>query len=243
MAAMLITSCGGEVKKEFDVNPDGLTGGMSEYIEIAPGPYKVTVTDYPQSLSLTITLKSKQVTDKTFMQVYNPAMTPLDLRISGESGTTLSNEGRMAYMGGSDALEALLNRGESGSFTFTRSISDEDLKDLDISKFTIVTKATEYPEEETATSGGSESSASSSYSSVEIDEMLDSYDDYTDKYIKFYKKAMNGDAAAMSEYPALMEKAEDFANKLEAAEGDLTGEQLARMMEIQQKMMSAMSGN
>jgi len=106
-----------------------------------------------------------------------------------------------------------------------------------------VTETTETVEVQTVAPVESEPSENASLSSSEIDAMLDSYEDYTDKYIKFYKKAMNGDAAALSEYPALMENAEEFANKLEAVEGDLNGDQLARMMEIQQKMMSGMSGN
>lgn len=105
------------------------------------------------------------------------------------------------------------------------------------------TETKETVEVQTVTPVEPEPSEDVSLSSSDIDAMLDSYDDYTDKYIEFYKKAMNGDAAAMSEYPALMEKAEDFANKLEEAEGDLTAEQLARMMEIQQKMLGAMAGN
>lgn len=105
------------------------------------------------------------------------------------------------------------------------------------------TEKTETVEVQTVAPVEPEPSEDASLSDSEIDSMLDSYEDYTDKYIKFYKKAMNGDADALSEYPALMENAEEFANKLEAAEGDLNGDQLARMMEIQQKMMNAMSGN
>lgn len=102
---------------------------------------------------------------------------------------------------------------------------------------------TDTVEAQTVAPVESEPFVDASLSSSDIDAMLDSYDDYTDKYIEFYKKAKNGDATALSEYPALMEKAEDFASKLEEAEGDLTAEQLARMMEIQQKMMGGMAGN
>jgi len=60
-----------------------------------------------------------------------------------------------------------------------------------------------------------------------------------DKYISNVKKAANGDMSALTEYPALMEKADEFSNKLSAAKGDMSSAQWARYMKITNKMATA----
>lgn len=87
---------------------------------------------------------------------------------------------------------------------------------------------------------GAESTASSS-GSEDWDALLDSYDQYVTKYISFVKKAAKGDMSAVAEYPALMEKAEEYGNRLENAKSDLSAAQWARYMKITQKMASAAS--
>ena len=79
-------------------------------------------------------------------------------------------------------------------------------------------------------------------SATNMDELLDDYESYVDQYIKMYKKAMNGDVSAMSEYPALMEKAQNFEESVNEAErgGRLTTEQIKRMNSINMKMIDAM---
>jgi hypothetical protein len=78
--------------------------------------------------------------------------------------------------------------------------------------------------------------------SKDYDQMLDDYDEYVNEYAKFYKKAMKGDNSAMSEYPVIMEKANALQQSMEEAEGNgqLSVKQLARMAEIQAKMLKAM---
>ncbi len=244
LLALTIASCG-SVKMEHEVSPTEVKGGMKQYIDVASGPYKLTVSENHRDLRLTLKLVSKETTDKSFVEVHNLMMGPIEVQLLDDAGVPLSSGGVLHYMEGSDKLATLLKEGEENFFKFEGSITEEALKNLSTTKFLLNTKANEFEAEESTSTDNSSSSTSSSsktYSSADIDAMLDSYDSYTDKYIKFYKKAMKGDAAALSEYPALMEKAEEFSNKLEQADGDLTGAQMARMMEIQQKLMSAMSG-
>lgn len=80
---------------------------------------------------------------------------------------------------------------------------------------------------------------SSSSSSKDWDALLDSYEKYVDQYIVYVKKAAKGDASALSEYPALMEKAEEFSNKMENAQGEMTPSQWSRYMKITSKMTKA----
>lgn len=100
-------------------------------------------------------------------------------------------------------------------------------------------------DEENATSENTEESVeesdSNSASSENWDELLDSYDDYVTKYISYMKKAAKGDMDALSEYPALMEKAQEFSDKMENAQGEMSASQWSRYMKITKKMTSAAS--
>lgn len=86
-------------------------------------------------------------------------------------------------------------------------------------------------------SGSSYSSSAKSSSNTNWDKVLDEYESYVDQYIKAYKKAENGGLSAMSEYLRLEEKADELAEKLEGAEGELTEKQLARYFKITEKML------
>lgn len=82
-------------------------------------------------------------------------------------------------------------------------------------------------------------SEDTSDNNVDFDTWLDSYEEYVDKYIAFMKKAKNGDASAMSEYPRLLESANKFSSKISSAKGNLSPSQWSRYMKIQQKMLQA----
>lgn len=77
----------------------------------------------------------------------------------------------------------------------------------------------------------------SSSSSNDYDAMLDSYEKYVDKYVSIMKKAAAGDMTALAEYPALLEKAEEFSSKMSKAEGNMTAAQWARYTKITHKMV------
>jgi len=85
----------------------------------------------------------------------------------------------------------------------------------------------------------SDSYSSSSSSSQDWDALLDSYEQYVDEYVSFVKKAANGDASAMSEYPSLLQKAQEYGEKLESAQGDMSASQLSRYTQITNKMLQA----
>lgn len=78
-------------------------------------------------------------------------------------------------------------------------------------------------------------------SSKDWNKILDDYDDYIDEYIKYYKKAKNGDTSALQEYPKLMEKAETLQKSLDKASKDnsLSSEQISRLTKIQSKIINA----
>lgn len=81
--------------------------------------------------------------------------------------------------------------------------------------------------------------SSSSSGSEDWDDLLNSYEQYVDKCIPYMKKAAKGDINALSEYPALMEKAQEFGEKMENAQGEMSPSQWARYMKITNKMTQA----
>lgn len=82
-------------------------------------------------------------------------------------------------------------------------------------------------------------SSSSSSGSQDWDALLKSYEQYVDKYISYMKKAAKGDMSALSEYPTLMEKAQELSSKMEDAQGEMSASQWARYMKITNKMAQA----
>lgn len=84
----------------------------------------------------------------------------------------------------------------------------------------------------------SENDEVSSSSSTSWDSILDEYEEYVNSYIRLYKKAMNGDMSAMTEYVKFMEKAESLFDKMENAD-DMSMAQINRMNKIHEKMLNA----
>ncbi len=75
--------------------------------------------------------------------------------------------------------------------------------------------------------------------SEDWDELLESYEEYVDKYISYLKKASKGDMTALSEYPALMQKAQNFSDRMKNAESSMSASQWARYNKITMKMLEA----
>lgn len=82
-------------------------------------------------------------------------------------------------------------------------------------------------------------SDSSSSGSADVEAMLDSYDRYVTKYISLLKKAANGDATAMAEYPSLMEQCQDLTDKINRCKDDMTPAQWSRFNKITMRMTEA----
>ena len=107
----------------------------------------------------------------------------------------------------------------SNSLTSDESSSDDDVASiLDESDDDII-----------STSSGSE----------DWDNLLQSYEQYVDKYISYLKKASKGDMTALSEYPALMQKAQEFGDKMKNAQSNMSASQWAKYNKITMKMLEA----
>ncbi|MCH5306887.1 MAG: hypothetical protein J1E37_02320 [Prevotella sp.] len=82
-----------------------------------------------------------------------------------------------------------------------------------------------------------EVSSAFSSNSEDWDDILDSYEQYVDKYILYVKKIAEGDVTAMEEYPILLEKAQEFSEKISSSKSDMTTSQWTRYMKITNKML------
>jgi hypothetical protein len=73
------------------------------------------------------------------------------------------------------------------------------------------------------------------------DKLLYDYESYVDSYIAFYKKAMNGDLKAKSEYPKLLKKAQSLSEMLSEANNnnEMNAKQVARYFKITAKLANA----
>ena len=80
-----------------------------------------------------------------------------------------------------------------------------------------------------------------SSSDDDFDQMLDDYEEYTEQYLKLYEKAMSGDNSAMTEYPKLMEKAQDLQSSIDQAQkgGKLNKQQLKRLNTLMMRYMDS----
>lgn len=76
--------------------------------------------------------------------------------------------------------------------------------------------------------------------SPDWNELLDSYEQYVDKYISYVKKTANGDMDALAEYPSLLQKAQEFSEKMKGAQSKMSESQWARYMKITNKMTKAL---
>ncbi len=114
-----------------------------------------------------------------------------------------------------------------------------------ISSNSLIKKNLEDSTEEGSEEDESEEDESSNINydndSEDWDELLDTYDEYVEEYISYLKKAKDGDVDALSEYPALLEKAKEFSEKMEGAEDNMSSSQWRRYNKITTKMMSVAS--
>lgn len=76
----------------------------------------------------------------------------------------------------------------------------------------------------------------------EWNEILDGYEEYMDDYIAIMKKQKDNpsDMDIMTEYTELMQKGTEWTTKMGDAAADFGPDQVARMLEIQAKLTSAL---
>lgn len=254
-AIAFLASCGGpkDATKELEISNAEVLGDSADIVSIVDGTYTlvgVVPTDITQTLSIKIKLHlEKPLQDK------NLKMNGWNLEILDKNGTSLLDN--LTLKDGEDSkLITFITKGKEGDekeFTFQCDIANGDLykkimkdatsidlKDVSFYKEQTYDSSTPSEVSEDEDTSSDTDVESEEISSSNIDEFLEAYSEYVDKYIKFMKKAANGDMSAMTEYVGLLKKAQEFDEKLKDAKGDMTTNQWNKFLEIQQKMLSAM---
>ena len=247
MFLFALNSCGGGGSNETaTVEPEKTTisGDLGEYVEVVENKYEVSGNGSGE-LSIKVKALKPMTPDELEENDFE-----LSASLLGENGMPVSgtDEFKIHY-GSEDKLKSLLKTGSGEEVIKLETLLGGYWKDEHASKvklFTVSSTVKKKEERNSTTSTSSQKGLNSSTSSTnsgskDWDKMLDDYDDYVDEYIKFYKKAMNGDQSAMSEYPALMEKATNLQKSMEKAQNnnELSTAQVNRMMKIQTKMANA----
>lgn len=248
---LLLTSCGEKIIPEKIIKTSNVTisGEGSNHIKVVDGDYTLKVVEDKIIIPVKFEL-TKKYDGKSQGEFGNISLIPLD-----KSGVAIPDIGldlSPATMSDWDKLKDLL-KGEVGktviiSFEWSYFSDKEvqarimkDTENFEITRADFTGSTFEVSTDENlATVGNDEIS---DVGSEDYDKMLNDYDEYVTEYVKFYKKAMNGDDDAMAEYPAMMEKATKLQESMQQAQGNnqLSAAQIGRMAKIQNKMLQTMS--
>lgn len=247
----LLASCGSSIKeKTIKANNISVTGKGSDYIKVVDGDYTLKVVEDKIVIAIKLELL-KKYDGSDQPEMGNITFIPLDK--SGAAVPDIGLDMNPATMSDWDKIKDLLKQdvGKTATISFEwsyfsngeiqkRIMKETENFEIAGTDFTSSTSSSVISSD-SANDETNEEVASVSTDSENWDNVLDNYDKYVDEYIKFFKKAKAGDATAMMEYPALMEKATSFQTSLESAKDDnsLSASQSARMMKIQMKMIKA----
>lgn len=245
-----MASCGGpkDATKELEISNAEVLGDSADVVSIVDGTYTlvgVVPTDITQTLSIKIKLHlERPIQDKDLH------ISGWNLEILNKNGTSLLDN--LTLKDGEDSkLLKFVTEGKEGEekeFTFQYDIANGDLyKKIMNDAANIDLKDVSFYKEQTYDSSESSEVAddevadsdtdveSDDISNSNVDELLKTYSEYVDKYIKFMKKAANGDLSAMTEYASLLKKAQEFDEKLKEVKGDMTTAQMNKFLEIQKR--------
>lgn len=159
----------------------------------------------------------------------------LNLHLRGENNSILSTM-ELDYF----QREKLTRLLKDGSGSMNAEFGGYDKLTNEMKTFTIETT---WEKEKTSSKESSDKETTAKNTSNKgVDDLLDSYDDYMDEYISFSKKINEDptDTELMREYQKYMEKTTDLADKLEDFKGEMSNEQIQRMIKIQSRMAEAL---
>lgn len=237
----LVSCTGRKEPKVVTVKPESssIAGPLSEYIEVNVADYEL-VDDWGANITVKIT--AKKALASSALKNMKPK---LNASLIGANGMPVGGTGDLKVdYSSQEKFENLLLSGEGAEFIKLKSyISDynADQHADKVKSFSISSQLVEAASTTVQSSSGGSTSSVSTDSEDDWDELLTKYESYVDQYLKMYKKAQAGDMDAMSEYVELMEKATDLSEELETSKGEMSADQIGRMMKIQTKMLGALN--
>ena len=251
------SSGGADTKSITPTSTEFTSGELAKYVEIVDQPSELTFAEKDgaiatQYIRLKVTLKMVKdgfkdvdARDIDFTGLLSVAV----INLVDENGTKVQD----LYVKSEDLLklQKLLtgNEGDTEEIIFEGEFHNHDDAPnwfKEASQFTpylsgdISVENSSVPDDDIDKDSDDDSEDESSETdSQDWEALLDSYEQYVDKYILCMKKAAKGDMSALSEYPDLMEKAQEFSDKMSGAQGDMSASQWARYLKITTKMTTA----
>lgn len=265
--AVCLVSCGGKKdsneNEEIVITPETthIKGDLGDYFEVVDKEYTIT-HDFGDIVSIEV---KRTAADYSFdLKGVEPYGTygqgvnghaGFGIEILDEKGNVIEKsaataDGLSGMYSSDDMKEALkLRAGETGTVRWSFNF-DGDKKpakfritsayeEVDSSNWDSASSSSDDESDDNSSDDDESYNSYSSTSSQDWDALLDSYEQYVDKYISLMKKAANGDMSALTEYPALLEKAQEVSERLEDAKDEISSSQMARYMEITNKMATA----
>jgi hypothetical protein len=244
---LLLTSCGEKTIQEKTIKASNISvsGEGSSYVKVVDGDYTLKVVDDKIVIPVKFELiKKYEGKDGEFGSL---SLIPLDK--SGVAVPDIGLDLSPATMSDWDKIKDLL-KSEVGktviiSFEWNyfskKDVQARIMKETENFEITRADFTGGNSEEVSENSSTEDTESTVSSGNEDWDKALEDYENYVDEYIKFLKKANKGDMTAMTQYPALMQKAQEMEKSLGSAQADndLSPEQIEKMMNIQTKMMKA----
>lgn len=230
----ILASCGAKKKKEIkDIEVKASTvkieGYLGDYLEVVDGSYTAT-NDKGMIFNwvIKVKVKAKKVFESDSYALSDGNDGPLILSLTDAGGTPLAgfDDFRSSYSDDSKLKDLLKNGNGEVSINFSKihAYGVESYPE-NTAGFIVSSEDRDAPKNNTGSS--------------DYDKLLDDYEDYVDSYLKLLKKANDGDASAIAEYPKVYEKAVKLGDDLEAAKGNMSNKQIERFSKILSKMGTA----
>lgn len=249
LLGLSLFSCGGSSEKDIEITPSDtiVSGDLKGLYNVTNRTYKLKPVEHNDNWNISIDIER---TDDNSLDISNGEI-GFGIEILDNDGNVLGKENVSTYdKNGEFETIQKLKAGDKASVSFVLNDGwGENCDFTEATKFRVISKfEAEKPGVYTTSAGTDNNSSdesdsadrsSSSASSENWDAVLDSYEEYVDQYIALLKKAKEGDMTALSEYPALLEKANDFSSKLSNADSELSTSQMARYTKITAKMTKA----
>lgn len=249
-AMFMLASCGSKSNYKLTPTSKKINGPLGKFFEVVEREYKINGNE--------LSVEFKRIAEGGPTDASWSTHPTFSVEIQDEDGNSIASRHTDVVLT-EEQLEAVFSLGVDETASITFKFNEDKIKDA--AKFKVSSK---WEKAEAATpvqvlveeDGNHDSdetdrnislgdddddseSVNSSSGSENWDSVLDSYERYVDKYIALMKKAQSGDASAMSEYPSLMQEAQEYGDKLQNAKGSLSASQMARYQRITNKMLKA----
>ena len=261
---VLATSCNGSKdgdKVTLTVEPE--LGQLSKYLSVTDKDVTVTLSEKTKKKDDSKEETYKIIAASLAVSVDKAVASDYDIDFSGEvldeNHIKISDLSSFSIETNFDSdngdLSRIVQAGDTRA-ELKKSTKDWEEEDQEVwdeictkGKYLVIKPAWDTAKYAPYEKGSSDNSSVETSSSDEemadgdFDEYLDTYEEFCNEYTDLLKRAGEGDADAISEYPEILKKAQELGEKMQKVQGNATPEQIARFAEIQKKFLSSAKNN